>query len=110
MGEELILRPNEHGRLDYLTKGTSVIPADMTDRLMALATNPSLAMESATPKMMVPNVSTSNVGITMNIDEVVHIDHADNNSIGNIQKAVTSQMDKYMQQVNGGLRRAVTSR
>ena len=110
LGEELILRPNEHGRLDYLTKGTSVIPADMTDRLMALATNPSLAMESATPKMMVPNVSTSNVGITMNIDEVVHIDHADNNSIGNIQKAVTAQMDKYMQQVNGGLRRAVTSR
>lgn len=110
LGEELILRPNEHGRLDYLTKGTSVIPADMTDRLMALATNPSLAMESAAPKMMVPNVSTSNVGITMNIDEVVHIDHADNNSIGNIQKAVTAQMDKYMQQVNGGLRRAVTSR
>lgn len=110
LGEELILRPNEHGRLDYLTKGTSVIPADMTDRLMALANNPSLVMESAAPKMMVPNVSTSNVGITMNIDEVVHIDHADNNSIGNIQKAVTAQMDKYMQQINGGLRRAVTSR
>ena len=110
LGEELILRPNEHGRLDYLTKGTSVIPADMTDRLMALANNPSLAMENATPKTMVPNVSTSNVGITMNIDEVVHIDHADNNSIGNIQKAVTAQMDKYMQQVNGGLRRAVKSR
>lgn len=110
LGEELILRPNEHGRLDYLTKGTSVIPADMTDRLMALANNPSLAMENATPKTIVPNVSTSNVGITMNIDEVVHIDHADNNSIGNIQKAVTAQMDKYMQQVNGGLRRAVKSR
>ena len=60
--------------------------------------------------MKVPNITTTKKYITMNIDEVVHIDHADNNSIGNIQKAVTAQMDKYMQQVNGGLRRAVTSR
>lgn len=34
VGQELILRANEQGRLDILTKGTSVIPANITEKLM----------------------------------------------------------------------------
>lgn len=39
-GEEMVLRPDESGRLDFLTKGTGIIPADMTKRLMDIAYDP----------------------------------------------------------------------
>ncbi len=38
-GEELVLHANEHGKLTRLTKGSSVIPADITERLLAWAQN-----------------------------------------------------------------------
>lgn len=38
-GEELVLHANEHGKLTHLTKGSSVIPADITERLLAWAQN-----------------------------------------------------------------------
>lgn len=39
-GAELTIRPTSQGRLDYLGLGTGVVPADLTQKIIDVATNP----------------------------------------------------------------------
>ena len=43
--------------------------------------------------------------IDMNIGEVVHIEHADRDSISDIQAAVEKQLNSYMKQLNSCIKK-----
>lgn len=101
LGEELQLVPDGAGRLSYLRKGTGIIPADLTERLMEWGQlDPSSVLEQSRPTVSTPHVINNNIELNMQIGEVVHIDRADNSSIPNITKAVQDQMDNYMKNIN----------
>lgn len=100
-GEELQLIPDGSGRLSYVKKGTGIIPADLTERLMEWGQlDPSNVLEQSKPTVNAPHVINNNIELNLQVGEVVHIDHADNSSIPNIAKAVQTQMDNYMKNVN----------
>lgn len=105
LGEELQLVPGENGRLEYIKKGTGIIPADLTEKLMNLAIDPTSVLERSIPKIDAPYIVDNHMEINMNIAEVVHIDNADNRSIPDITKAVQNQMDAYMKNINNSLKR-----
>lgn len=107
LGDELQLVPNAAGRLDYIKKGTGILNNTLTERLMDLAIDPTSMIESSRPAIGAPGIMTTNnnISIDMHIAEVVHIDHADNNSLPDITKAVKTQMDNYMRDINNKLRR-----
>lgn len=101
LGEELQLVPDGAGRLSYVKKGTGIIPADLTERLMEWGQlDPSSVLEQSKPTVSAPHVINNNIELNLQVGEVVHIDHADNSSIPNIAKAVQAQMDNYMKNVN----------
>jgi TP901 family phage tail tape measure protein len=101
LGEELQLVPDGAGRLSYVKKGTGIIPADLTERLMEWGQlDPSNVLEQSKPTVSAPHVINNNIELNLQVGEVVHIDHADNSSIPNIAKAVQDQMDNYMKNVN----------
>lgn len=101
LGEELQLIPDGSGRLSYVKKGTGIIPADLTERLMEWGQlDPSNVLEQSKPTVNAPHVINNNIELNLQVGEVVHIDHADNSSIPNIAKAVRAQMDNYMKNVN----------
>lgn len=101
LGEELQLVPDGAGRLSYVKKGTGIIPADLTERLMEWGQlDPSSVLEQSRPTVSAPHVINNNIELNMQVGEVVHIDHADNGSIPNITKAVQDQMDNYMKNIN----------
>ena len=101
LGEELQLVPDGAGRLSYVKKGTGIIPADLTERLMEWGQlDPSNVLEQSKPTVNAPHVINNNIELNLQVGEVVHIDHADNSSIPNIAKAVQAQMDNYMKNVN----------
>ena len=101
LGEELQLVPDGAGRLSYVKKGTGIIPADLTERLMEWGQlDPSSVLEKSRPTVSAPHVINNNIELNMQVGEVVHIDHADNGSIPNITKAVQDQMDNYMKNIN----------
>lgn len=105
LGEELVLNV-EGGKIRYLTKGTSVIPADITENLMDWGQlNPTNMLSQNTPSVGVPVVDNNNTVVNMNIGNVVNIEHADNNSIDNISRAVQTELDSYMKKMNQGLKR-----
>lgn len=101
LGEELQLVPDGAGRLSYVKKGTGIIPADLTERLMEWGQlDPSSVLEQSRPTVSAPHVINNNIELNMQVGEIVHIDRADNSSIPNITKAVQDQMDNYMKNIN----------
>lgn len=104
--EELVLHAGINGKLQYLSKGSSVIPSDITENLMELGQlDPRQVLERNMPKIGAPYIVNNNMEINMQIAEVVHIDHADSGSISDISKAVQKQMDSYMKNINSSLKR-----
>ena len=92
--------------MQYLTKGSGVVTADLTKRLMEWGElDPSQVLKNSAPKLGAPHITTNNMEINLQISEVVHIDHADSNSIQDITSAVQKQMDQYMKNVNQSLKR-----
>ena len=101
LGEELQLVPDGAGRLSYVKKGTGIIPADLTEKLMEWGQlDPSSVLEQSKPTVSAPHIINNNIELNLQVGEVVHIEHADNSSIPNIAKAVQDQMDNYMKNVN----------
>lgn len=104
--EELVLHAGDNGRLQFLSKGSAVIPSDISANLMKLGSlDPSDVLDRNRPKTGAPYIVNNNLEINLQIAEVVHIDNADNRSIPDITKAVQTQMDAYMKQINQGLKR-----
>ena len=106
LGDELILHAGKNGKLEYLSKGTGVVPADLTERLMNLAMNPQEVLDRSRPQItMSPNISNNEINLNLEIGEVVHIDEVTNDTIPDLTKAIDKQLDSYMAKLNNSLKR-----
>lgn len=105
LGEELVLGA-KNGRLAYLSKGSGVIPADLTSNLMEWGElDPSMMLDQNRPVINNSYVTNNNLELNMNFGEVVHIDTVTNDTIPNLTKAIDKQLDKYMRGLNAEIRK-----
>lgn len=105
LGEELILNV-KNGRLQYLTKGTGVVPADLTETLMEWGKlDPRSVLERSRPAIGAPHIINNNFEVNLSFGELVHVDAATKDSIPELQKMVRNEFDTMMKQVNSSLRR-----
>ena len=109
LGDELMLSAGPNGRLQYITKGTAVIPHDISENLMELGQlDPSEILSRSTPQIgMSPSVVNNTMEVNLNIAEVVHVDHVDNDTIPDLTKAIRKEMDSYMLKVNNAIKAKV---
>ena len=105
VGEELVLHAGSDGKLAYLTKGSSVIPSNLTKKLMDLAIDPTQTLEYSRPVINAPHITNNEINVNMEFGEVVHIDTVTNDTLPDLTKAVEKQMDKYLKNVNNQLRK-----
>lgn len=106
LGEELVMHADGSGKLAFLSKGSSVIPADLTRNLMRLGElNPQDILDRSRPIISAPQITNNNIELTMDIAEVVHIDTVTNDTIPNLTKAIDKQLDKYMKNLNSQVRK-----
>lgn len=104
--EELVLHADTNGRLQYLSKGSSVIPSDITDNLMKLGTlDPKDILDRNKPKIGAPYIINNSIELNMSFGNMINIEHADRDSIPDIKDAVKAQLDSYMKGVNNSLKR-----
>lgn len=104
--EELVLHAGDNGRLQYLSKGSSVIPADITDNLMKLGSlDPKDILDRNKPKIGAPYIINNSIELNMSFGNMINIEHADRDSIPDIKDAVKAQLDSYMKGVNNSLKR-----
>lgn len=105
LGEELQLVPGKNGRLEYIKKGTGIIPADMTKKLMNLAVDPTNMLKDSIPAVTISNVTNNDISVDASIAELIHIDTVTNDTLPNLEKVVEKQMDKYVTKLNSSLRK-----
>lgn len=109
LGEELRLVPDGNGRLAYLSKGTSVIPADMTANLMEWGElDPADMLERNRPQIGAsPSVinNTTEIHIDASVGELLHVEHLDGNNPAELTKVIDKAWDKRMKELNGYIRR-----
>ena len=108
LGEELVLHASG-GRLAYLTKGSAVIPHNISENLMKLGSmDPQEMLDRNRPQISPSkSVVNTNMEINMNIAEVVHIDSVSNDTIPDLTKAVRKEMDTYMIKLNNAIKSKV---
>ena len=104
--EELVLHAGDNGRLQYLSKGSSVIPADITDNLMKLGSlDPKDILDRNRPKIGVPYIVNNSIELNMSFGNMINIEHADKDSIPEIKDVVKAQLDSYMKNINSSLKK-----
>ena len=103
--EELVMHA-EGGRLTYLTKGSSVIPHDISENLMELGkVDPKTWLENNRKTSVPVSFVTNNNTLDLSFGSLINIEHADRDSIPEIQDAVKKQIDAYIKQINSGLKK-----
>lgn len=107
IGEELVLHADSSGKLAYLTKGTGVIPADLTQKLMDLAIDPTQTLENSRPSINLSHIVNNEISIDASIGEVVHIESVTGDTLPDLEKVVDRQLNKYMKNLNNQLRKYV---
>lgn len=106
LGEELVMHAGNNGKLMFMSKGSTVVPHDLTENLMQLGElNPQDVLDRSRPVISAPHITNNNIEITMEFGEVVHIDTVTNDTIPNLTKAIEKQMDKYMKNLNNNIRK-----
>ena len=108
LGEELVLHAGANGKLQYLTKGTAVIPHDLTDKLMNLAMNPQMMLDQNRPmtglsKGVINN--TMEIKVDASVGTLLNIEHLDGGNPEDVAKMVDKAWDKKMQGLNNAMRK-----
>ena len=107
LGDELVMHASG-GKLAFLTKGSAVIPHDISENLMQLGSmNPQDMLDRNRPIISAPHIVNNEININMNIAEVVHIDEVTNDTIPDLTRAVRKEMDSYMTKLNNAIRSKV---
>ncbi len=103
--EEIVMHAQD-GRLTYLTKGSAVIPNPLVDNIMEWGKiDPRTWIDKNRPNTIPANIMTQNNHIELSVAKLIHIEHADKDSIPEIQEAVKKQLDSYMKTLNAGIKK-----
>lgn len=109
-GEEFILRQPRSGRYEYLQKGDSVIPADITKRLMEFGSDPASMIRSQLEKQfgLAQNVqpqviSNSPTQITVNQGSI-NLGFASQDMLKKIERLQDEAADRAVLKINRSLR------
>ena len=86
--EELVMHADANGRLAYLTKGSSVIPHDLTENLMSWGTlDPTNMLEQNRPSIGVsPEVHNTEINLDCSVGKLIHIEHCDQGTLPDVEK------------------------
>ena len=106
LGEELQLVPGSSGRLEYIKKGTGIVPADLTERLMNMAMNPQEMIDSNRPVVAPSNsVINTELSVDCSVGSLVHIEHCDQNTLPAVEKIVNKAFEQHMRDLNNNLKK-----
>lgn len=107
LGDELVLVPTASGNLSYMRKGTSVVPAEITENLVEWG--------KMNPNMMSAGVSGANLNMISNavnkpefnieVENFLRCDNVSKDSMPELKRFVNEQMNNLMKQMNYSLKR-----
>ena len=107
LGDELVLIPGANGNLQYMRKGTAVMPADISANLVEWGKiNPDMA--ALTNGIQGVNLMSNYVSkpeMNLTFDSLVHVDHCDEGTLKDLEKMVDTKIDQFSKQMNYAIKR-----
>ena len=105
-GDELVLIPNKEGNLSYMRKGTSVVPADITENLMKWGQfAPNMEMSDVVQGINLMSNYVSKPILNLSFDALVKAEKITEDTLPTLKKFVTEELDKFSRNLNYSLRR-----
>ena len=106
LGEELVMHADKNGRLAFLSKGTGVVPADLTSNLMEWGKlDPSIMLDQNRPVISAPHITNNETVINLEYGDILHIENLNGEKPENLSKMIDKAFDKHMKQLNSEIRR-----
>ena len=108
LGEEIIMHA-QNGKLAYLTKGSSVIPHDISENLMQLGQlDPSNIIDQNRPQIGVhPEIHNTEINLSITYGDMVSIGEYNGGDVKDLEKMVAKQFDKHTKDLNNAIRKYV---
>lgn len=102
IGEEITLAAGKHGQLQYLKKGSAVMPADISANLIEWGKlDPSsITMPGVGSVLNMINNSVMQPNYEFNFDSLVHVDHCDEGTLKNLEKMVDTKLNDFGKRLN----------
>lgn len=109
LGEELILHANPTtGRLEYLTKGSGVVPSDLTSELMELGkigVDGLMNMNKFGANVNMISNAVTKPNYEFNFDSLVHVDTVDSDTLPKLEKMVDKKIDDFSRALNYSIKK-----
>lgn len=106
IGDELVLIPGKGGNLQYMRKGTAVIPADISANLMEWGKlNPNMDMSGAVQGVNLMTNVISKPEVNLSFDALVKAEHITEETLPAVKKLVTEELEKFSRNLNYSLKR-----
>ena len=107
LGEELVMHANGSGKLSFLSKGSAVIPHDITENLMALGQlDPSDVLDRSRPSIGInPEVHNTEINLNITYGDMVSIGEYRGDNLTDLEKMVAKQFEKHTKDLNSALRK-----
>ena len=106
LGEEIVMHA-QNGKLAYLTKGSAVIPHDISENLMQLGQlDPSNIIDQNRPSIGVhPEIHNTEINLSITYGDMVSIGEYNGGDVKDLEKMVAKQFEKHTKDLNNAIRK-----
>ena len=107
IGEEITLAAGKNGQLQYLKKGSAVMPASISETLVEWGhINPSDMMANMAIKPIINNIATNkNNVVQISVDSLIKADNITNDMLPELSRAMDKKLDEFAKKLNYSLKR-----
>lgn len=101
IGEEITLAAGKNGQLQYLKKGSAVMPADISANLVEWGKlNPDMMNIGGTPNLNMISNAINKPEFNLSFEALVKADRIDEGTLPEIKKYVTQEINSLVKQMN----------
>ena len=101
IGEEITLAAGKNGQLQYLKKGSAVMPADISANLVEWGKlNPNMMNIGGTPNLNMISNAVNKPEFNLSFEALVKADRIDEGTLPEIKKYVTQEINSLVKQMN----------
>ena len=107
LGEELVMHADGNGRLAFLSKGSAVVPHNISENIMELGQlDPQSILDANRPQIGVhPEIHNTEINLSITYGDMVSIGEYNGNNLVDLEKMVAKQFDKHTKDLNNALRK-----
>ena len=107
IGEEITLAAGKNGQLQYLKKGSAVMPADISANLIEWGKlNPNMMnMPNAGGDVNIINNAVNKPELNLSFDSLVHVDNCSQDTLKDLEKMVDTKINQFSRNLNYALKR-----